>query len=83
MMVIEQLAKEDALKGLTSAALAVHQNGVPVKYHNDHQKGRPLLWLMVMDAELQFVNGKPVIKLAGVDPVPEAGAPAEGKVTAR
>lgn len=82
MMMIEQLAKEDALKGLTSAALAVHQNGVPVKYHNDHQKGRPLLWLMVMDAELVFVDGKPFIKLAGVDPVPEMESPVEGKVKA-
>lgn len=59
---LERLVKEDALKGLTSAALAVHQNGVPVKYHNDFQKGRRLLWLMVQDAELKVVDGKPVIE---------------------
>lgn len=79
---LERLVKEDALAGLTSAALAVHRCGVPVKYHNDFQKGRRLLWLMVMDAELVFVGGKPFIKLAGVDPVPEAEAPVEGKVKA-
>ena len=66
---LERLVKEDALKGLTSAALAVHRSGVPVKYHNDHQKGRRLLWLMVMDAELKVVDGKPVIEWK---PTPEA-----------
>lgn len=70
MMMIEQLAKEDALKGLTSAALAVHRSGVPVKYCNDTQRGRPLLWLMVMDAELTMVDGKPVIQIKMPAPVP-------------
>ena len=61
--------KEDALAELSASALVVHRCGVPVKYHNDFQKGRRLLWLMVMDAELTMVDGKPVIEWK---PTPEA-----------
>lgn len=70
MLLIEQLAKEDALAELSASALVVHRCGVPVKYHNDFQKGRRLLWLMVMDAELTMVDGKPVIQIKMPAPVP-------------
>lgn len=79
MLAIEQLAREDAVKVLADAALNLHRTGVPVKYCNgvDHRDGKPLLWLMLKDVTLEQVDGKPVIKLAGVDPVP---ALEEGKV---
>lgn len=66
---LTRLAREDALKELTTAALSVHHVGVPVKYHNDKQKGRRLLWLMIQDVELKIVDGKPVITLAEEAPV--------------
>lgn len=72
MLAIEQLAREDALKGLADAALVAHRTGVPVKYCNsiDHRDGKPLLWLMLKDVTLEQVDGKSMIKLAGVQPVP-------------
>lgn len=79
MLAIEQLAREDALKSFTDAALALHRTGVTVKVCNsiDHRDGKPLLWLMLKDVTLEQPGGKPVMKLAGVDPVP---ALEEGKV---
>lgn len=64
-----QQAKEDALAELAASALVAHRSGVPVKYHNDKQKGRRLLWLMIQDAELKVIDGKPVITLNEEAPV--------------
>lgn len=76
---LERCVKEDALAELSASALVVHRCGVPVKYHNDFQKGRKLVWLMVMDAELKVVDGKPVIVWTPADSVP-APAPAKDGV---
>jgi hypothetical protein len=73
MLAIEQLAREDALGRVANELLELHRTGVPVKFCNsiDHRDGKPLLWFMLKDVTLEQVNGKPVIKLAGVQPVPE------------
>jgi hypothetical protein len=68
-MVIEKLAKKDALLGLAEAAVVVNQTHIPVKFCNDFQKGRPLLWLMIQGAELEVVNGRPVIHLVDIESV--------------
>ncbi len=74
MLAIEQLAREEALKEVAEELLALHRTGVPVKYCNsiDHRDGKPLLWFMLKDVTLEHIAGKPALKLAGVQPVPEA-----------